>query len=314
MSTATGNPSVTDGILSEIPTILPLYPRCTSCNRDLLHYDYFECLMEAGRTWDHIAGTLKFLHLIHPCCKSAYENIKVDVNEKMVAYFSGIEETLTDVDGMDKKKIDVRADAIYYLHRRGCGIRVACHLTRSPNLDVPTLHKKSESCPVCGNLVPNGDYVKGLLDGGLILNRYMNQYDIPRACCIESIISGKLKVPEYEGEFIAYERAVPQEATDFIVCPSCGDHISGVADDSRLKPLPTGVKLPKSRDHISGDSVRQAARWGLPAAIGILCHRVKRDCCETRIICPDEVILASVAFDDKTKRQTFAHAIYAGER
>lgn len=300
---------------NSVVEILPVYRKCSKCNYTLVHEDYFLCLLEAGRSLDHLFSVLNFVVLAKSCCKDEYSNLKMTVIATRKSYLAGIERELAKLKTTD---VDVRADAIYYLLMRGCGVRAACHLTKSPLLNV-TAPQKGD-CGECGNVIPNKNYVKMLLnerknsirDGGVVLKltHYLHQYDIPRDCCMKSLESGKVKTDEFEGEPLLHDRGVPSENTDFILCVTCGTLISGCADDSVLPSLEVGAPLPPDRDHISGDSIRQAARWGLPTEIGFICHEVEHECCRRHIKEADVVIMASDAFDEKTKKQTFVRAVY----
>ena len=291
--------------------ILPIYRKCPKCAYDLVHEDYFLCLLEAGRGLDHLLSVLNFVIGRKECCKNEYKSLKIAVKSARAAELSKIQKQLEALKTVDS---DVRADAIYYLLMRGCGVRAACHLTRSPRLDVKSPLKGD--CKTCGNTIPNKNYIKALLNErdktGIKLTHYLSQYDIPRQCCLDHLYDGDIKTEEplEPLKLVVHQRGVPTENLDFILCTTCGLLISGCADDSSLPELEIGAPLPPHRDHISGDSIRQAARWGLPMEIGYICHKVYDDCCQSHITCTDVIIMASDAFDEKTRRQNFAHAVY----
>lgn len=327
--------------MSVATTLLPTYTKCETCTRDLLHDDYIRFLLNAGRTMEYIMSYLDFVLVAHDCCKASYAKIRADwpkaARQKLTVALADIMveldkmDTTIDVsqdlhgDGeTDSHRINVanvKADAILYLLYRGVGHGVACRLARTPEVPIPSLTSKDgkvrltgkydgEFCPTCDNIVPNQDTIGTLIDKGQKITHYVSQYDIPRRCCIANIKSGVIKHSQVE-EIPLHQRGVPTEEMDFVMCTSCGEHIAGLADDSDL--IAKNIRDEIDGIHygpISGDSIRQANRWGLPMQVGYECHSVKNECCRRHILNGDVQIMACDAFDEKTRNQNFAAAMY----
>jgi len=163
----------------EASTILPVYSRCV-CGKELAHDDFILYMLEAGLTRQEIFNSLEFISIQLDCCIQSYEGLHADVVDICKKRFDLINSKL----GGDVK----RAMAVYYLYNRGVGLAVISDLLRV--IPLTFLKAKKGDCPTCGNVVPNKNEVKQLLDQKKELAKYIYMYDIPRSCCVNNINDG----------------------------------------------------------------------------------------------------------------------------
>jgi DNA-directed RNA polymerase subunit N (RpoN/RPB10) len=278
-------------------SILPVYARCV-CGKDLAHDDFILYMLEAGLTRLEIFNALEFISIQLNCCTASYEGLHADVVKSCVKTFGIIADQLE-----DRRK----AMAVYYLYNRGVGLGVISHLLRLPTITGIT--PKKGDCPTCGNIIPNKYEVKQLLNEKKELAKYISMYDIPRSCCVNYIDKKKFAAENLPQKVYSAVRGVPVDEMDFMMCRECGTTLSAIHDSS-LGYSENSVRTGKSDQHISGDCIRQAERWGLPMEIGFYCHNVENVCCRKSLRSPSLHYLASNKYNERRTQQNFISSVH----
>ena len=277
-------------------TILPPTELCGECGRSITCADFIDLARSAGHEPD-----LMFMLVRKDCCMERYKRITPPVHPsrkehlaKLTTFFSEQKNVMY----TDSEKV---AMSFYYLQSRGVGVKVISHLLQVPL--PPFVVSRSPDCTVCESVVPNKDFIKTLITEGMNSLQHANQYDIPRRCCMEAIINGEIEADVLEDHIAipVVHRGVPVMEDDYVKCRECRTVIGGCADFPLDKVGPW---------HISGDCIRQAARWGLPTEYGFVCHNVRNGCCRSSIINPITQILASEEFDIRAAMRNSVDAMY----